>query len=114
MSAQPQYEYSDGNSNLYILTSTELKYVPVKPENSSSGVYDGGEAKSISITSVQFSEIQSLLEQALNKPDIHMENRIMMSGKITSLEGSTKKQCIFKPGSSEIKQIEDAMKKILN
>jgi metal-dependent hydrolase (beta-lactamase superfamily II) len=113
MNTTPHYEYSDGNSNLYILTSTELKYIPVKPENSSSGVYDGGEAKTVTVTSNQFTELQTLLEKVLNQSSIHIENRVMMSGQIKRVDSNSKKQCIIKPGSPEIAQIEQALKNIL-
>jgi hypothetical protein len=113
MNTQPQYEYSDGNSNLYVLTASELKYIPVKPENSSSGMYSGGDAKSKNITSSQYDELHTLFEEVFTKTVIHIENRVMMSGQITSVEGSTKKKCILKPSSPEIAQIEEALKNIL-
>lgn len=114
MNAQPQYEYSDGNSNLYVLTPSQLQYIPVKPENSSSGVYSGGDPKSVTITPEQYTELQALLEKAFSQPSIHMENRVMMSAQIRRINSKEKKQCIIKPRSPEIATIEQALKKVLH
>jgi len=106
------YEYADGNANVYVITPTELKYIPVTPEESSSGTYSGGEPKNIAISPTQFQTLEALFESALNNTGTHIENRVMMSG-LVSRTGSNKKQCILKPGSPDIKLIEEALKKIL-
>ena len=41
------YVYGDGSANVYRMTPRELHYVPVKKENSSSGVYSGGVARTV-------------------------------------------------------------------
>jgi len=108
------YHYSDGNANEYILTTSELKYIPVKPANSSSGMYDGGDPESAAITKNQYKKIQTLFDKALDNPGIQIQNRVMMSAKITMLNSDSKKTCIIKPGSEEIGLIEKNLKKILD
>jgi len=112
MTTPANYEYADGNANVYVITPTELKYIPVTPEESSSGTYSGGEPKNIAISPAQFQTLEALFESALKNKDAHIENRVMMSG-LVSRTGSNKKQCILKPGSQDIKTIEEALKKIL-
>jgi hypothetical protein len=112
MTTPANYEYADGNANVYIITPTELRYVPVTPEESSSGTYSGGEPKNIAISPAQFQTLEALFEKALNNTETHIENRVMMSG-LVSRTGSNKKQSILKPGSTDIATIEEELKKIL-
>lgn len=108
-----RYEYADGSANLYLLTETELKYLPVTPEESSTGQYSGGEPKTVSITPVEFNEMKSLFDNALENTSIHIPDRMKTSGMI-SLTGSDKKQCIIKPYCTEMKDIEAKLKGLLS
>lgn len=107
------YEYADGSANLYLLTETSLEYLPVKPEESSTGMYSGGEPKTITITPDQFNELKSLLENALANTSIHISDRMKTSGLISMMGANNKKQCIIKPGCPEMKAIEEALKRTL-
>lgn len=107
------YEYADGSANLYLLTQTQLRYVPVKPENSSTGFYSGGDPKTVSITQSQYDELKKLFDGALSNTDIHITDRMKTSGMISRL-GSNEKQCIIKPRCAEMQQIEGLLKSILN
>jgi len=61
------YSYSDGNNNLYKIYKSTISYLPVKPAESSSGVYDGGEEKTAKINASQFKEIETkIVEITLN------------------------------------------------
>jgi hypothetical protein len=112
MTTPANYEYADGNANVYVITPTELKYIPVTLEESSSGTYSGGEPKNIAITPAQFQTLEALFESALKNKDAHIANRVMMSG-LVSRTGSNKKQCILKPASEDIAAIEQALKSIV-
>jgi hypothetical protein len=107
-----RYEYADGSANLYLLTESTLEYVPVKPEESSTGFYSGGEPKKVTLTAQQFVELSRVLEKALNNTSIHIQDRIKTSGMISAI-GSDKRQCIIKPGSNEMLEIENTLKKVL-
>jgi hypothetical protein len=112
--SQPStYEYADGNANLYLISSGELKYLPVQAEESSSGTYDGGKAKTKMLSPSQFRMLSDLFEKTLDAQSIHIEKRVMLSGMI-SVIGSKKRQCILKPGSAEMISIENSLKQILN
>ena len=107
------YEYADGSANLYLLTETSLEYLPVKPEDSSTGMYSGGDPKTVTVTPLEYNELKDLFDEALEKTSIHIQDRMKTSGMI-SMMGSTKKQCILKPHCKEMIEIEEALKWTLN
>jgi hypothetical protein len=106
------YEYADGSANLYILTENELRYVPVTPEQSSTGMYSGGNPKTVSVTPAQFGELQGLFDSALKNTAIHIPDRIKTSGMISQM-GAQKAQCIIKPYCTEMIAIEAKLKEVL-
>jgi hypothetical protein len=108
-----RYEYADGSANLYLLTETSLEYLPVKPEESSTGMYSGGDPKKVAVTPAEFNELKDLFDDALKKTSSHIPDRIKTSGMI-SVIGSTKNQCILKPYCEEMKAIEGTLKKVLS
>ena len=57
LSAQVNYIYSDGSSNNYNISETQIKYDPVTKENSSSGTYSGGEAKIKALSKADFEKV---------------------------------------------------------
>lgn len=107
------YRYDDGNANAYIMTADSLEYVPVKPEESSTGFYSGGEAKKIAITPEESASIRALLESARLNSTIHIPARIKASGVITLFSESKKASVIITPGCLELVKIETALKKLL-
>ena len=102
-------QYSDGNGNWFTITQDLVAYRGVRPEESSSGVYSGGEDKKVAISSVQRKEIQQLFQDATENSDIHIQNRLMMSGQI--VVGHDK--FILKPGCEEMIAIENYLRSIL-
>jgi hypothetical protein len=113
MNKSTSYEYADGNANLYLISSGELKYLPVQAEESSSGTYNGGKAKTKVLSPSQFTMLSDLFNKTLDTKSIHIEHRVMMSGMISEI-GSKKRQCILKPGSAEMISIENSLKQILD
>ena len=107
-----QYEYADGNGNLYVITRGNLSYVPVKPEESSSGTYSGGNPKTVSLTSEQFELIREALEKGIKSNNL-IRDRVKMSGAISIVNGKDKTQYILAPGSAEIQHIESLLKEII-
>lgn len=107
------YQYADGSANVYVLTSDSLEYIPVKPEESSTGFYSGGDPKRIALTPEAFRNLRAMLETAKKKHEIHIPDRIKTSGMITTLSGAEKTNFILKPGCKEITEIETALKKLL-
>jgi hypothetical protein len=43
------YQYADGSANVYRIKPDSLEYIPVKPEESSTGMYSGGEPKKVAL-----------------------------------------------------------------
>jgi len=108
-----QFEYADGNGNRYTITRSALSYIPVKPEESSSGTYSGGSPTSITITSGEFQRISDVLMKAVDNPASHSSNRVMMSGTISMINKSNKKQIILAPGTVELQHIEATLKEFI-
>jgi hypothetical protein len=107
------YQYSDGNANVYIITPDTLEYVPVKPNESSTGFYSGGVPKKVMLTANQFQHLVALIEAAMKNTDAHIPERIKGSGAIKTLTGSEKHSIFLKPGSVELGKIEAALKELL-
>lgn len=107
------YEYSDGSANVYVIQPTVLKYIPVKPEESSTGFYSGGEPKTVTLTPAQYKTLHDLFEKTFEQTQAHMQDRIKTSGLVSSISGDDKKQCILKPNSAEIIAIESALAAII-
>lgn len=80
MNQSPIFEYADGNANRYILTNNALEYIPVKPEDSSSGVYSGGTPILIKITPEQHQQIHATILLLIGNTQLHLPNRLKMSG----------------------------------
>lgn len=112
--AQISFMYSDKNSNTYTIKETELKYDPVQKEESSSGMYSGGEPKIKIITPYELNKISVLFEEALSDSLSHEKGRKMGSGlfiryKKTKLD----KKIIVKFDSEMQKKIEDLLRGLL-
>lgn len=114
MNTQPTYTYADGSANLYILTPTTLEYDPVTPEESSTGMYSGGEPKTVTITGEQFASIKALLESAIKNPSVHIKDRTKTSGAISVKQGTNEKKFIIAPGCAEQIAIETLVKSVIS
>jgi hypothetical protein len=114
MSTSTTYQYADGSANVYIIRPDSLEYIPVRPEESSTGFYSGGDPKKVALKPEEFRNVQNLLEAARKNQEVHMSDRIKTSGMITTFSGSERTQVILIPGSTEITTIEAELKKLLN
>lgn len=113
MDNQTYYHYADGSANVYVLTSDSLEYIPVRPEESSTGFYSGGVPKKVALTPRQFRYVRAMFESAKARHDIHLPDRIKTSGVITTFSGTEKNSIILKPGSEQLVEIEKQLKKLL-
>jgi hypothetical protein len=105
-------EYADGSGNIYKLNKNSIEYIPVKPENSSSGFYSGGVAAKKEISEQQFLEIEKLFIEIFDKKEIQIENRIKTSGVLTIVRNK-KNHTIIISKSPKQTQIETELKKLL-
>lgn len=113
MNPETRYEYADGSANRYIITASSLEYVPVTPEQSSTGTYSGGDPKTVSISAEQFKSIGGLFDKAVSNKSVHMKDRIKTSGAVSIIKGDTRTDVILVPGCAEKEAIEGLLKKIL-
>lgn len=113
MSPQPNLIYADGSANRYEISSTELKYIPVRPEESSTGMYSGGEPAQASLTQQQYNQLKDLFESALAQTDQHLQERMKTSGLVVVVNGNNQKQVILKSNAPVKLAIEAELKRIL-
>ena len=101
--------YLDGSGNEFVIKKTNkitIEYNPVKPLQSSSGIYDGGEYVKKEISELQYNKIISALRQAIENRDIYINDRVKVSGMIILKEEDKKNVYILEPSSKEIENIE--------
>jgi hypothetical protein len=113
MAQTTTYEYADGSGNRYLISESSLEYVPVKKEESSTGMYSGGEPRLVPISSATFGTLRQLLENAWSKKEVHIADRIKTSGAITRIADNKHGTIILRPGCAEITAIENALKNSL-
>lgn len=114
LSSQVNYIYSDGSSNSYNISETQIKYDPVTKENSSSGTYSGGEPKTKTLSKSDFEKISILFKEAFAAKAEHQQNREMMTGLLIHKKGKkTIEQIILNPKSAYINKIETLLKSFL-
>jgi hypothetical protein len=104
------YRYIDGNNNEYVIKGDpqmSVEYNPVKPQYSSSGIYDGGEHKKIKITNQQYNELITVLNETAAKKKVKLSGMIIIQKKGAQLE------FIIKPHSREMDIIEEQLKSVM-
>ncbi len=109
--------YLDGSGNEFIIKKTPvitIEYIPVKPLQSSSGIYDGGEYVIKEISELQYNKIISTLREAIENRDIYINDRVKGSGMIILQEEDKENVYILEPGSKEIRNIEENLHNIIN
>ena len=107
-----QYTYIDGSANSYEVTAESVHYVPIKPENSSSGSYDGGEEWARGIDHATFHKLEILFLEAIKDTSGHIENRIKGSGMIIYFDDDTEKSVVLASGSNSKDTLESALRQL--
>lgn len=103
------YNYADGNGNWYKVFENSIQYIPVQSNQSSSGVYSGGEPWESKITLNDFKEFEVLFQQAMKDKSSHISERLMGSSLIKKQKMGKAMVCILKPGCSHITVIEEKL-----
>ena len=114
MNTDVTYEYADGSGNVYHIVPSGLRYDPVTPERSSSGVYSGGEPKAIGWSLTEFNTVSDLLENAIGDTSQHQHDRAMMTGLVTRVSKSDTVRVVLQSRSRHIAAIEQTLKDILS
>lgn len=108
--------YADGSGNRYLLTAKptpQIDYRPVKPAESSSGLYDGGQPAVRPLSATERQHLIGLLESAIANPADQISKRVMQSGLITIKRGDGEESYILKPGSPEQLAIEAYLRSLV-
>ncbi len=101
--------YADGSGNVYLVAKNPepyLEYKPVKPSQSSSGTYAGGQPVKRNITESRYGEILAAVQKAYANPDVQIAERVMMSGAVTLSSKDKSISFILKPGCAEQQDLE--------
>ena len=86
-----------------------LVYDPIKAIESSSGIYDGGVPKEVSLSTEEIFKLNQFVNNAANCKNCHEKNRSMGSGML-KIKG---KNYVLKSVSSEKKELENQLKVLL-
>lgn len=71
--------YYDFSNNRYRVTKEKIHYLPMTPEQSSSGTYSGGEEKECGISMEIFAEIVEQVKAITENTSLHQEKRRMLT-----------------------------------
>ncbi len=102
------YEYIDGSGNVYAISSTAIVYDPVTQEESSSGIYSGGEPYNVTIESKQFDYLEKIFKTVIGITNGQTKERSKGTGMLIILPKYT--TYIFEMNSIQKKEIEGAIK----
>jgi len=102
------YEYVDGNGNLYAINNTSVVYDPVTPEESSTGMYSGGEAYTAPLEQKQFDQIQATFNKVVENKNDQTDVRSKGTGTLIVLPAN--KTYIFKMDSPSKKEMEEVIR----
>jgi len=97
--------YSDGSANEYHFrqdakdTPINFEYTPVQPENSSSGVYSGGDAKQGPVDEKTKRELHAWFQKFETDKSLRADARAMGTGAFTVKGGECSRDFIVKDGS---------------
>jgi hypothetical protein len=75
-----RYVYADGSGNRFVITADRLVYEPVRPEQSSTGMYSGGEPGDVSLGEDQCARLEELIRAFAGDAEHRIEERTKGSG----------------------------------
>ena len=106
------FVYFDGNGNKYYLKQNVLKYFPVKPSESSSGDYDGGEEFTKYLNAAQHQKLSSLFFKLIILKTCHTTQNIKPNCTIKLLQRQGNKEFIIKATCKENMEVLTFLKNI--
>lgn len=84
--------YTDINNNRYIVTETSVEYIPITAAESSSGMYNGGEAWKKKIDNEVFFVIEEYFSSISTKKENLLKTRIKPSIVLSVKQGKKKEK----------------------
>ncbi|HAI75261.1 MAG TPA: hypothetical protein DCM08_03365 [Microscillaceae bacterium] len=76
------YTYLDGSANLWKIAPNEVEYIPITPEQSSTGTYNGGTPFKKAISAAQFTDWEALFYEAEKSTEEHQPDKTKGSGTV--------------------------------
>ena len=105
--------YSDQNNNVYVVTSDMLSYDPISENESSSGVYSGGEAFKVALDASEYDEIIELANRIANDPEGKSNKREMLTSVLTLVEDQKESAFILRKSALR-SQLEEMLQNYKN
>jgi hypothetical protein len=109
--------YGDGSANQYRFgqdlkeSQTYFEYFPVRPENSSTGTYSGGEPRQGDLSAKQTAELKKWLNKLESDKSLHTESRDKGTGAFTVRSGDETRSFIIQMGP-ELREFDQFLKKL--
>lgn len=88
--------YNDWNNNTYEISEAQLKYTPIKPFESSSGIYDGGLPFIRGLEKYEYRDVFIIIEDLYRRPDLILEFHIKPSAFIKTWFKEKEKSAIIR------------------
>lgn len=99
------FVYHDGNGNKYTLNRNILEYFPIKPAQSSSGIYDGGNAFKKTLNAAQQKKLFNLFYKLVTDKPCHSTQNIKPNCSIILLEEEGNEEFIIKANNKTNKLV---------
>ena len=99
------FVYHDGNGNKYTLLRNILEYTPIKPAESSSGIYDGGNAFKKTLNAAQHQKLFNLFYKLVTDKTSHTNQNIKPNCSIILLEEEGNEEFIIKANNKTNKLV---------
>jgi hypothetical protein len=90
------YTYYDAARNKYVLNGNKLEYIPIKANESSSGIYSGGTYASKVLTEKDTQELEQLFKAALANKKAQTNKNIKPNAAVEINNGNKKISFILK------------------
>ena len=107
----PSYEYTDMSNNKYIITKDSVQYIPITKEQSSTGMYSGGDPANVKITPADYQQINEYMSELLKLPKLEQREKITVLIKKT--EDGTTTTAIIR-GAYQTRKLEMTLKNLIN
>ena len=99
------FVYHDGNGNKYTLLRNILEYTPIKPAESSTGIYDGGNAFKKTLNVAQQKKLFNLFYKLVTDTTCHTTQNIKPNCSIILLEEEGNEEFIINANSKTNKRV---------
>ena len=100
------FDYADGSGNLYHVSPSLLKYEPVTPNQSSSGIYSGGLPTTKILSPEDYNTLMNRVQAAIRNKAIQINQRLMGSGMIEFYDNNQKTTVLLQQHAKEKQALE--------